>query len=134
MPRFTSIFFKIVLKLSYFSKNAKFSSAEGSNPKPPASSGWGLPSQTHISLRQLGSPPSDPKHTAPPIANSWLRAYLQHGVLLQILLSFTLIFHAWSIMIGGNHGMLNLKNLCCFITFQFSLLCVYIHNQQKLCL
>ena len=59
---------------------------------------------------------------------------LQHGILLQILLSFTLIFHLWCIMIGGNRGMLNLKNLCCFITFQFLLLCVYIHNQQKLCL
>ena len=46
---------------------------------------------------------------------------LQHGVLLQILLSFTLISHLWYIMIGGNRGMLNSKNLCCFITFQFSL-------------
>ena len=55
---------------------------------------------------------------------------LQQGVPLQILLSFTLIFHLWSIMIGGNRGMLNLKNLCCFITFQFSLLCVYtVHSQ-----
>ena len=26
------------------------------------------------------------------------------------------------------------ENLRCFITFQFSVLCVYIHNQQKLCL
>ena len=59
---------------------------------------------------------------------------LQHGMLLQVLLSFALIFHLWSIMIGGNRGMPNLKTLCCFITFQFSLLCVYIHNQQKLCL
>ena len=59
---------------------------------------------------------------------------LQHGILLQILLSFSLIFHLWFIMIDGNRGMLNLKNLCYFITFQFSLLCVYIHNQQKLCL
>ena len=59
---------------------------------------------------------------------------LLHGVLLQILLSFTLIFHLWFIMKGGNRGMLNLKNLNCFITFQFLLLCVYIHNQQKLCL
>ena len=57
---------------------------------------------------------------------------LQHGVLLQILLSFTLIFHLWSIIINGNRGMLNLKILCCFITFQFSLLFVNIHNQQKL--
>ena len=59
---------------------------------------------------------------------------LLHGVLLQILRSFTLIFHLWSIWIGGNRGMLNLKKLCCFISFQFSLLCVYIHNQEKLCL
>ena len=59
---------------------------------------------------------------------------LQHGILFQILMSFTLIFHLWSIMIGGNRSMLNLKNLCCFITFQFSVLCVYIHDQQKLCL
>ena len=59
---------------------------------------------------------------------------LQHGILLQILLSFTLIFHLWSIVIGGNRGMLNLKNLCWFIAFQFSLLCEYIHYQQKLCL
>ena len=34
---------------------------------------------------------------------------LQHGVLLQILLSFTLIFHLWSIMIGGNCGMLDFQ-------------------------
>ena len=59
---------------------------------------------------------------------------LLYGVLLQILLSFTLIFHLWFIMIGGNRDTLNLKKLCCFISFQFSLLCVYIHNQQKLCL
>ena len=56
---------------------------------------------------------------------------LLHGVLLQILLSFT--FHLWSIVIGGNRSMLNSKKLCCSISFQFSLLCVYIlHNQQKL--
>ena len=36
-------------------------------------------------------------------------------------------------MIDGNRGKLNLKNLCCFITFQFSILCVDILNQQKLC-
>ena len=29
---------------------------------------------------------------------------LQHGILLQILLSFTLIFHLWSITISGNRG------------------------------
>ena len=57
---------------------------------------------------------------------------LQRGVLSQILLSFTLIFHFRAI--GGNRGILNLKNLCCYFTFQFSLLCVYIQNQQKLCL
>ena len=56
------------------------------------------------------------------------------GILLQILLSFTLIFHLWFIVIGGNRGMLSLKILCCFVTFQISVLCVYIHNQQKLCL
>ena len=56
---------------------------------------------------------------------------LQHGILLQILLSFTLIFHLRLIMIGGNRGILNLKNIYCFFTFQFSLLCVYIHNQEK---
>ena len=59
---------------------------------------------------------------------------LLDGVLLQILLSFTLIFHLWFVMINGNRGMLNLKKLCCFISFQFSLLYLYIHNQQKLCL
>ena len=32
---------------------------------------------------------------------------LLHGVLLQILLSFTLIFPLWSIKIGGNREMLN---------------------------
>ena len=47
-------------------------------------------------------------------------------------ITFTLIFHLWYIMIGGNRGMLILKILCCIITFQFSLLCVYIYNQQKL--
>ena len=56
----------------FLQKNAKFSSAGGSQtrmppaaggfaPKPPASGGWGLRPQT-------------PK-TAPPIANSWLRAW-----------------------------------------------------------
>ena len=29
---------------------------------------------------------------------------LQHGVLLQILLSFTWIFHLWSTMINGSQG------------------------------
>ena len=43
---------------------------------------------------------------------------LQHGILLQILLSFTLIFHLWSIMKSSNRGMLNLKILCCFVTSQ----------------
>ena len=61
-------------------------------------------------------------------------AGLQHGILLQILPSFTLIFHLWSIMIAGNRGMLNLKKLYCFVTSQFSVLCAYIHNQQKICL
>ena len=59
---------------------------------------------------------------------------LQLGVLFQILLIFTLIFHLRSVMVGGNRGIQNLKNVCSFFTFQFSLLCVYIQNQQKLCL
>ena len=32
---------------------------------------------------------------------------LQFGVVLHILLIFTLIFHLWSLMIGGNRDMLN---------------------------
>ena len=32
---------------------------------------------------------------------------LLDGGLLQILLSFTLIFDLWPIMIGGNRGLLN---------------------------
>ena len=39
---------------------------------------------------------------------------LQLCVLLQKLLSFTLIFHLQSIMIGG---ILNFKNLYCFFNF-----------------
>ena len=49
---------------------------------------------------------------------------LEHGILLQILLGFILIFHLRSIMIDGNRGMLNLKNFCCFVAFQFLVLCV----------
>ena len=59
---------------------------------------------------------------------------LQLGVLLQILLIFTMIFHLRSMMINGNRGIPNFKNLCSFFTFQFSLSCEYIQNQQKLCL
>ena len=41
-----------------------------------------------------------------------------------------MIFHLWSIMIGSNRGMLNLKNLNRFITFQFSFfMCV--HSQPS---
>ena len=56
---------------------------------------------------------------------------LQHGILLQILLSFTLIFHLRSIMIGGNRDMLNLKNLRCFITVAyFSIFAfIYVYSQ-----
>ena len=53
---------------------------------------------------------------------------LQHGELLQILLSFTLIFHLWSVMKGGNRGMLNLKEsmlLHYFSIFAFT----YVHSQ-----
>ena len=45
----------------FLQKNAKFLSAGGSAPKPPASCSWGLCPQT-------------PK-TAPHIANFWLRAW-----------------------------------------------------------
>ena len=115
---------------------------------PRASGGWGFRPQTcglqrlgaslaepHLHLATGFSAPRSQSHS-PPVANFWLRVCLQHGVLLQILLSFTLIFHLWSTMIGGNRGMLSLKNLCCLICcfIQFSILCVYIHNQQKLCL
>ena len=44
-------------------------------------------------------------------------AGLQHGVLLQILLSFTLIFYLWFIMKGGNRGMLNLEKIVLFHYF-----------------
>ena len=51
---------------------------------------------------------------------------LQHGILLQILLSFTLIFHLWSIMIGGSRGMLNLKKIMLFRYFSiFGFMCVH---------
>ena len=51
---------------------------------------------------------------------------LQQGLLLQILLSFTLIFHLWSIMIGGNCGMLNLKKNILFYYFSiFVFMCVH---------
>ena len=51
---------------------------------------------------------------------------LLHGVLLQILLSFTLIFHLWPIMIGGNRGMLNLKKAVLFYFFSiFAFMCVH---------
>ena len=51
---------------------------------------------------------------------------LQRGILLQILLSFTLIFHLWSIMIGGNHGMLNFEKFMLFRYFSiFGFMCVH---------
>ena len=51
---------------------------------------------------------------------------LQHGILLQILLSFTLIFHLWSIMIGGNSGKLSLKKFMLFRYFSiFGFMCVH---------
>ena len=50
---------------------------------------------------------------------------LQLGVLLQILLSFTLIFHLWSLMIDGNCGMLNLKNCVGALLFNF---CFYVYT------
>ena len=56
---------------------------------------------------------------------------LLHDVLLQIPLSFTLIFYLLSIMIGGKRARLNLKNLCYFVTFQFSLLYVFTFTTNK---
>ena len=55
---------------------------------------------------------------------------LLHGVLLQILRSFTLIFHLWPIMIGGNRIMLNLKRTMLFYFFSiFAFMCV--HSQPR---
>ena len=59
---------------------------------------------------------------------------LQHGILLQILLSFTLIFHLWSIMIAGNRGMLNLKNLCVSLLLNFRFyVCTFTTNKKYVC-
>ena len=58
--------------------------------------------------------------------NSLLDAtHLLHGELLQILLSFTLIFHLRSTMIGGNRGMLNLKKYVVSLLFNFRFMCVH---------
>ena len=62
-------------------------------PDLRASGGCGFFSQTPISPRRFGSLPPDSKHSATTFANSWLLACLQHGVVLQIVQSFTLIFH-----------------------------------------
>ena len=48
-----------------------------------------------------------------------------HGVKLQILLSFTLIFHLWPIMIDGNRGMLNQKAMLLYLFSIFAFLCVH---------
>ena len=51
---------------------------------------------------------------------------LQLCVLLQILLSFTMIFHLWSPMIEGNRGMLNLKKIVLLHYFSiFAFMCVH---------
>ena len=52
--------------------------AGGFSPKPPTSGGWGLRPQTPIGSRRLGAPPPDPQNS-PPIANFWLRAWVQVG-------------------------------------------------------
>ena len=82
----------------FLQKNAKFSSAEGSAPRPPclgrlgASSpnpqppaAGGFPSWPPLASGDWGlrlqTPSTQPP---PPIAISWLRACPQHGVLLQI--------------------------------------------------
>ena len=59
---------------------------------------------------------------------------LLHDVLLQILLSFTLIFHLWSIIIGGNRGMLNLKNYVVLYLFNFRFyMCTFTTNKNYVC-
>ena len=47
---------------------------------------------------------------------------LQHGILLQILLSFTLIVHLWSIIIDGNRGML-IAEFEKFMLFRYFSIC-----------
>ena len=68
MPRFKSIiFYQNSPKIKLFmQKNAKFSSVEGSAPRPPASGGWGLSSWTFDGFRRLRY--QTPK-TASPISN-----------------------------------------------------------------
>ena len=53
---------------------------------------------------------------------------LQHGVLLQILLSFTWIFYLWSMMIGGNRGWhAEFKKFMLFYYFSiFAFMCVHL--------
>ena len=57
----------------FLQKNAKFSSAGDSAPRPPCV--WRIRPQTPINLRRLGTPPPDPS-TQPPTANFWLHACL----------------------------------------------------------
>ena len=67
MPRFNSIIFNLNcsrIKL-FLQKNAKFSSAGGSAPKPPVSGSWGLHPQTPVGLRRLGAPLPDPQNSPP---------------------------------------------------------------------
>ena len=65
-------------------KNAKFLSAGGKAPRPPASGSWGLRPLTPIGLRRLGAPPPDPKHTAPHC--EFLATRLVPGTRVQIRL------------------------------------------------
>ena len=71
MPHFKSIiFYQHSPKTKLFSKkNANFSGAGGSAPRPRACGGWGLCPQTSISLWQLGAQTPKP---APSISNFWL--------------------------------------------------------------
>ena len=81
---------KIALKLSYFAKKCKIferwglrpqspvpPAAGGFAPRLPASSSWGLSSQTPIGLRRLGALPPDPQ-TAPPLRISGYAPVLCH--------------------------------------------------------
>ena len=49
---------------------------------------------------------------------------LELGVLLQILLSFTLIFHLCFLMIGRNRSMVNLKNVLLHYFSIFAFMCL----------
>ena len=79
-------FIKIALKLNYFSKKMQnFRALEAPPPDPRASGSWGLCPRPPASS-VWGLLPQTPK-TVPPIANSWLLAYVP--VLLPLAIFMT---------------------------------------------